>query len=427
MKTKNPLFGFRFPIIFSLYFLFIELVWLYFHDYMVMREAIPPTVNIEFDHLYDMIFVFLNAVMMFILLLFYIKREKRHESELRSSEKSYRLLFEANPVPIVIYDIDTFEILETNKAANALYGYSADEFSHLKITQLRPEEDINKFVVYNVSANGQTASNAGVWRHLKKDGTLMHVEVFASTIFYKNRNVRIVQLRDVTDVIQANQTIQQSLKEKEILLQEVQHRVKNNLQVITSLLKLQLNNTKSDIVRQELQNSFNRIKTMSLTYERIYHSGTLSLIQVDSLIFSLINQIRMSQLLDPEIITFRTEITPVNSNVNFAVNLALIINEIVSNSILYAFPDHRKGEIYIRFYEESTNVYVMDIGDNGEGLKHNISLEEPETMGLQLVSSLVKQLSGKIEVCSSDGLHFRIFIPDKFNQIYQSGETQNRN
>ena len=412
----------KFPIVYSIYFLLLDLTWYILHDFVITADYFGMMTIPAIDHTYDFIFVLLNAAMMFIILVFYIRREKKHARELLESEEFYRLLFEKNPVPIIIFDIESLQILEANSAAEALYGYAPNEMKKLKTIDIRPKEDIDKFLEYNKANPNQSSANVGVWRHLKKDGTVFHVEIFASTINFKTKKARIVKIRDITDVIEAEKVIKKSLEEKEALLQEVQHRVKNNLQVIISLMKLELASTNSDEVKKKLLGSFSRIKTMSITYERIYHRGTLSLVQIDSLIHSLINHVRMSQLLGHEKINFRTSLSRIQSNVNFAVNMALILNEILSNSVLYAFPGDMLGEIEIEFYPYDKKSYMLEVSDNGIGSDQKLSLKAPETIGLQLISSLAVQIGASAELTIENGFHYKLIIPSEFNGILEMAD-----
>lgn len=419
---KRRFTALKFPIIYSVYFLLLDLTWYILHDYIITAEYFWTMSIPAIDHTYDFIFVMMNAAMMFVILIFYIRREKKHAMELLESEEFYRLLFEKNPVPMMIFDIGTLQIMEANAAAETLYGYTVNELKKLKTLDIRPKEDYERFIDYNNANQNQNATNVGVWRHLKKDGTIFHAEIFASTINFKNKKARIVKIRDITDVIEAEKKIKNSLEEKELLLQEVQHRVKNNLQVIISLMKLELASTNSDEVKKKLLGSFSRIKTMSITYERIYHRGTLSLVQIDSLIHSLINHVRMSQLLGHEKINFRTSLTRIQSNVNFAVNIALILNEILSNSIQYAFPGDMLGEIEIEFYPYDKKSYMLEVSDNGTGTDKKLSLKEPETIGLQLISSLSLQIGAEAKLEIDNGFHYQFIIPVEFNGMMEMAE-----
>ena len=201
--------------------------------------------------------------------------------------------------------------------------------------------------------------------------------------------------------------IKKSLKEKEILIQEIHHRVKNNMQVITSLLKLQSRFIKNEYDKELFKDSYNRVKSMSLVHEKLYGSKDLSNIDFGSYVIRLTELLMNSMNIRPTKIKINVEIEEIFLDINRAIPCGLIINELVSNSLKYAFPESMSGTITISI-EIDESEYILIISDDGIGFPDNIKFNDTETLGMQLVVTLVEQIKGKIELDNSNGTFFRI-------------------
>jgi two-component sensor histidine kinase len=202
--------------------------------------------------------------------------------------------------------------------------------------------------------------------------------------------------------------VEESLEEKNILLKEIHHRVKNNLQVISSLLNLQSAQIKDPVTVQLFRDSQNRVRSMALIHEKLYQSHDLARIDFKSYIESLSNYLVRSYATEARRVTFRLEIEQISLGIDQAVPCGLIINELVSNSLKYAFPDNQKGEVTIQFKIDERQQLQLTVGDNGIGFPESIDFQNTASLGLQLVNSLVNQLEGSIELIRSSGTQFRI-------------------
>ncbi|MBA7520182.1 putative sensor histidine kinase pdtaS [subsurface metagenome] len=228
----------------------------------------------------------------------------------------------------------------------------------------------------------------------------------------------IAQGIDVTDRKRAEEKIKESLKEKEVLLKEIHHRVKNNMQIISSLLNLQSRYIKGKKALEMFQNSQERIRAMALVHEKLYRSQDLARINFVEYVNDLVKQLFRSHGISPTKIKFNVRIKDVFLDINRAIPCGLIINELVSNSLKHAFPasakaaagkpNGRKGKIDIDFYLDKDNKLLLKIKDNGVGLPDNIDIKNTKTLGLQLVVTLVEQLNGTIEVDIKRGTTFKI-------------------
>lgn len=209
----------------------------------------------------------------------------------------------------------------------------------------------------------------------------------------------------------AAEQIRQSLHEKEVLLKEVHHRVKNNLQIISSLLNLQLNYLNNDEANFLFKETQNRIRTLALVHEKLYKSEDVEFVDLAVYIRSIVDLLGYS---------FNKEFIDVNYsfdmkhlekfNVDQAIPCGLIVNEIISNSFKYAFPKSFKGQINISLKKEGS-FFKLVINDNGIGIPPEVDLNSPDSLGIELIYSLVSQLEGEIVISREDGTQYEITFP----------------
>ena len=202
--------------------------------------------------------------------------------------------------------------------------------------------------------------------------------------------------------------IEASLKEKEVLLQEIHHRVKNNLQVISSLLNLQAGYVDDPETLSIFQDSQHRIRSMALIHEKLYRSANLARIDFADYIRDLGAYLFRSQNAEERDIKLDIQADDIFLDIDTAVPCGLILNELVTNTLKHAFPDGRTGETRIELTAGSNGQVGLVIGDNGVGFPADVDFRETESLGLQLVNSLVEQLDGVIEMHSKGGTEFKI-------------------
>jgi PAS domain S-box-containing protein len=224
---------------------------------------------------------------------------------------------------------------------------------------------------------------------------------------------------------QADEQIKRDLEEKEILLQEIHHRVKNNMQIISSLLKLQSAHIKDRRALELFQNSRDRVKTMALIHDALYRSKDLSNIDFADYVRKLTTQIFISYGANSNLIKIKIDIKNVLLDISTAIPCGLIINELVSNSLKYAFTKGRKGEISISCTHKNQN-YTLVVKDNGIGFTGKIDLENSPTLGLLLVNSLAKQLDGSLKLEKVKGTSFKIAFKKTELKTYGKIKSQSR-
>ncbi|MCR8638392.1 histidine kinase [Leptospira interrogans serovar Ricardi] len=250
-----------------------------------------------------------------------------------------------------------------------------------------------------------------------KDNTRLDIKIRWSVPpgFESSLSSVIVTLLDFTEIKSAERKLQLSLNEKEVMLKEIHHRVKNNLQVISSLLSMQSDYVQDKQSLSVFIESQNRLRTMSMIHEELYQSENLGKIQYSVYIEKLLNQLfQVYGKLDSVVLV--TLLEPLDITVNRAIPIGLIINELVSNSLKYAFPEGRsipnKPELRVSFSKSGENL-EMRVEDNGIGMPFGFDLKDSNSLGLKLVNILVRQLGGKIDFSSDSkkGTQFKIHIP----------------
>ncbi|MGC1245207.1 MAG: histidine kinase dimerization/phosphoacceptor domain -containing protein [Spirulinaceae cyanobacterium] len=219
--------------------------------------------------------------------------------------------------------------------------------------------------------------------------------------------IAISQAQLLKEQQESEAMIRASLQEKEVLLKEIHHRVKNNLQVISSLFSLQSYYLEDSKALRVLEDSQSRVKAMALIHEKIYNSQDLSKVNFAKYIQDLANYLFHAYEPNPQV-ELEIDVEPVSLNLDTATPCGLLINEVISNALKYAFPNKKKGRIWIKLYYLNQEKMVLEIGDNGVGFPPNLDLEETESLGLQLVKDLAQQLKGKLEINCHQGTRLKI-------------------
>lgn len=208
---------------------------------------------------------------------------------------------------------------------------------------------------------------------------------------------------------EAETVIRAALDEKEILLRELHHRVNNNLQIISSMLNLQSKKVNDPSLRLALKESLNRIRTISSVHEKLISSHNLSRIDLKTYVRHLVGNLLILYPAPPGTIRVTEEVPEIFVDINTAIPLGLILNELVANSLKHAFPDGRSGEVVLTIKDEGKKL-VITCRDNGVGMPLGYDWESPETVGLLLIHSLVDQLQGTVEKSASEGTQFIVVV-----------------
>lgn len=243
---------------------------------------------------------------------------------------------------------------------------------------------------------------------MRKDGSRFWANIVLTAIYDQNGDfLGYAKLTKDLTVRRAYEThIKNALAEKETLLREVYHRVKNNLQVITSLFNLQMRTLVDEQARLALQQAAERVYAMALVHEKLYQSDNLASIPLDSYIRDLCKHFSSASALGERNISIELELEPMNIDLEKAVPLGLIINELVSNSLKHAFSDGRQGKIKIQLTSAIDNYVQLSITDNGIGMPK--TKNSKNTLGLKLISTLCHQLNAVLETVSDGGVRVTV-------------------
>jgi len=215
--------------------------------------------------------------------------------------------------------------------------------------------------------------------------------------------------QEIAEHKHADEQVKASLREKEILLQEIHHRVKNNLQVIISLLRLQSRGIKDQNILTMFQESQDRINSMALVHEKIYYSKDLANIRLRDYVNDLASDLFKSYNLSSGIVEFKMEIEDIPIGIDTSIPCGLIINELLSNSLKHAFPENRRGEIKIDIRSAEAGAIEMIYGDNGIGLPESFDFRKSTGFGFQMIVDLVEyKLMGNIKLIRDGGTKFQI-------------------
>lgn len=343
-----------------------------------------------------------------------ITERKRAEEELQAREAYLEQLFESAQEAIVMTD-SMGNILRVNKEFIKLFGYSQKEVASRKLDELIVPENLQDMAISITQSVSKGKSISFEAIRQRKDGTMIDVSVLAAPIIIGGKFEGMYGIyRDITERKQAEKQIKASLKEKEVLLQEVHHRVKNNMQIISSLHNLQSKQIQDKKAMEIFKSIQNRVKSMALIHERLYQSKDFSQVDCTEYVRSLTSHLFSSYGIDPQAIKLSIDIKDVSLNINTAVPCGLIISELVTNSLKYGFPGGEKGEIKVAMHALNANEIELIVSDNGVGLPKDIDIRNTDSLGLHLVSILAEdQLHGKIILDRTEGTSFHIKLKMK--------------
>lgn len=316
---------------------------------------------------------------------------------------------------IISVDADEHIVL-FNQGAEKIFGYTRDEILGQPLNTLLPPRFIGAHHCHirEFAASPVAARTMGERREIfgrRKGGIDFPAEASISKSKYEGAWLFTVILRDITERKIADESIRASLREKEVLLKEIHHRVKNNLQVVSSLLGLQSRNLEHPQMRKMFQESQDRVHSMALIHESLYQSEDLSEIDFPAYIDQLVAHLFRSYGVDSSRVRLEALIDNIRLSIDTAVPCGLIINELVSNSLKYAFPAGNSGRIKVEMREEGLHRIRLEVSDDGIGLPAGVGLAGTKSLGLRLVHTLADQLGASVEVVSDGGARITLIFP----------------
>ncbi|MEH2280607.1 MAG: PAS domain S-box protein [Nostoc sp.] len=350
-----------------------------------------------------------------------ITERQRIEEALRESEQRFRAAFHQAAVGIAHVAIDGSWLLVNQKLCDIL-GYTLEELELLTFQDITHPEDLNinlKYVDQILADNIQTYSMEK--RYFRKDHSIVWVNLTVSLMREPSGEAKyfISVVEDISERQAAQRERQQweeqikaSLLEKEVLLKEIYHRVKNNLQVISSLLNLQSAYIKDKDDLVIFQQSQQRIASMALVHEKLYQSQDLARINFGEYIRDLVASLFTAYEVNEDAISLRINTDDrVYLGLDTAIPCSLIIHELVSNSLKYAFPQGSNGSINIEIKRTINHDLTLIVSDNGIGLPPNFDLKKLASLGWELVDALTDQLGGNISITGATGVECQVTFP----------------
>ncbi|UCE40803.1 MAG: PAS domain S-box protein [Candidatus Aminicenantes bacterium] len=335
-----------------------------------------------------------------------ITERKQAEEALRKSEEKYRHLVENTNE--VLYATDENGIITyISPVAKTLSGYSPSEVMGKNFMQFVFKEDM-EVALKNFQKNIKGKPEPSECRIVTKSGDLKWIRssdrpIFLNELFLGVQGV----LSDITDQKRAEEEIKASLKEKEAMMREIHHRVKNNLQIVSSLLRLQARSIKSKTLIDTFEIAQNRIKSMALIHEVLYLSENLDKINFSDYIKRITNHLFAMFSRKAKKIKLELDVGEYYLDIDKAIPCGLIINELVSNAFKHAFPDGKTGKIQV-YLNNKLDRYTVVVKDTGVGFPDDVDMNNTETLGLQLVNDLVKQIEGAYQLQRDGGTTFKI-------------------
>ena len=341
-----------------------------------------------------------------------ITERKRTEQALRASEERFRLLVEDAPNAMIMVD-QAGRIVLLNVEAERLFGYERLELVGKPIETLIPERfgaehSRLRSGLLNAPRVRPTGTGGDLYG-LRRDGAEVPIEIGLNPIRTTEGAFILASVIDITERKRAQEQIGAALTEKTVLLNEIHHRVKNNLQVITSLLNLQAGRARDPAVHALIAESRDRVQAMALIHQLLFERRDWSLVQLGPYLRRLGDL--LSSTYGHSRIELEVEADDVELDVQRAVPCGLLVNELVTNAFKHAFPGERTGRIRIELRREADGCARLRVSDTGRGLPEDLDIERSESLGMQLIPLLAEQVGGKLNVERGSGARFELRFP----------------
>ena len=333
----------------------------------------------------------------------------RGQTQLAVSEARYRRLFETAQDGILLLNANTGKITDVNPYLLKMLGYPKDDILGKNLWQIGVFKDIKES---RKSFSELQTKKYVRYEHLPletKDGRQINVEFVSNVYSVDSQRVIQCNIRDISERVRAEGAVQRSLNEKEILLKELHHRVKNSLQIVSSLLQLKSANSENQDVIDVFKQTQGRIKVMALVHEKLCEAKDFMNIEIFDYVQDLVKGLVAVYGIDRKKIKVKAEVEKLMMKIDIMVPCGLIINELLTNAFKYAFPGNRQGEIIIGLRLVNKKMLEIIVKDNGIGLRKGFNVYKSKTMGLALVVSTVEnQLGGRVRFYRTGGTQVKI-------------------
>ncbi|MDY9924494.1 PAS domain S-box protein [Methanobacterium sp.] len=338
---------------------------------------------------------------------------RRSKKVIEESREKFKSIFENAAEAIILFDCQG-NIIESNDKIEEIFGFKKEEImghNFMSIVAMMEMDYGEARIVFNHLISGNQLKQVE-WAVKNKNGKEVIFRVRPSIIKNENSiNGILLIMEDITELKKVENSLKHSLEEKEILLREIHHRVKNNLQIISSLLSLQRIQVEDKQTADILWECQGRVRTMAMIHENLYQSQDIGFINFSNYVEKLLYDIFNSYRVDKGSINLNTLIQSVEMGIETAMPCGLVINELATNSIKHAFPEGN-GTIKVELKSDGKS-YVLTFADDGIGLPQNMNPQKSKKLGLMVVKTLVNQLNGAMEIDRTNGTKFTI----KFQEL----------
>ena len=343
----------------------------------------------------------LDKPLYFIAQIQDITARKQAEQALQEEKSILRSFYDSAPMMMGVVELGDEDILHLtdNRATAAFFGVTAEAMQGQWASQMGVPKDILRLWIEHYRQS-KTAGSPVRFEYIYPGIDTQYLSATVLTIIGSTPSSRFSYvIEDISDRQKDKEKLEKSLQEKEILLKAIHHQVKNNLQIICSLLNLQSRSLKEQKIAQHFRATQNRVKTMALLHEQLYQSPTLAQVSLSKYLQQLTGSLFLSYATSK--IDLETKLDDCLIDIDTALPCGLIVNELLSNAIKYAFTSTEKGKLFLETSIEHNQSLVLTIRDNGKGFPANFVWEESKSLGLSLVKSLIEQLQGNVEMSST--------------------------
>ncbi len=346
----------------------------------------------------------------FLSVLRDITERKRAEEALRQAEENFRRSLDDSPLGVRI-ETKEGKTLYANRAIVEIYGY--DSIEELRTIPVKKRYTPESYAEFQIREEKRKRGDNAPYEYeisiVRKNGEVRHLRGLRKEILWNGERQFQAVSQDITERKRAEEQIQASLKEKEVLLREVHHRVKNNFQVISSLLSMESSKTRNKRIVNLFTEARNKIHAMALIYSELYQRERFDQINMEKYLLELANSIAQTYATKRNRITVNISSSEGNLSVTQAIPCALVLNELISNAFKHAFQRGQKGKIEVSIQRATDDIVIIRVKDDGIGIPKEIDIYRTDTLGLKLVTTLVlDQLKGNIQMRRENGTEFII-------------------
>lgn len=328
------------------------------------------------------------------------------QERLKRSEEFQRRIFDEAPNAILLV-AESGRIVRANAEAERLFGHDADRLLELSVEDLMPPETIARHMQHRKTYfDNPVRRPMGSNSHFlarRADGSIFPVDVILSPLVSNGDAFVIATVRDITQLRENEKRISTALREKDTLLKELYHRVKNNLQIVASMMNLQERAIPDQLARTALKEAADRVRAMALVHEKLYQSGNLSAIALDDYISTICKQLGEAADAPRRGIRIAASVEQIQVGIETAIPLGIVLNELISNSLMHAFPGRCSGQIGVSLVREANEMLRLTVADDGVGYPEGFTPASTQSLGLKLVLALASQLGGRFSILNRSG------------------------